>query len=609
MCGLAGLYAYHYAANPVDLAELRSIRDHMAARGPDGEGEWQSADGRVGFGHRRLAIIDLSDRAAQPMASADGKAVIVFNGEIYNYRALRSDLETKGYVFRTQSDTEVLLYLYAHKGAAMVHDLRGMFAFGLWDDDKQGLLLARDPYGIKPLYYADDGWTLRFASQVKALVAGRRAGLDPDPAGWAGFFLFGNVPEPYTIYRDIRAVPAGATLWIDRRGPHEPERYFSLPQIFADAERPAATRSEDAPSRIRAALIDSVRHHLVADVPVGIFLSSGVDSGALLGLMRDAGHDDVHAITLTYEEFRDRHDDEAPLAGVIARQYGARHTIRTVTHQEFRDDLPKIFTAMDQPTIDGINTWFVAKAAREQGLKAAISGLGGDELVGGYPSFNDIPRWVRWMRWSACVPFAGEAFRRAVSAVNDVVPLAHPKIAGFLKYARSYAGAYLLRRGVFMPWELPDLMDRKFIREGLRRLDPIKHIASSLKPGPRTAWGKVAALESSLYLRNQLLRDTDWASMAHSLEVRVPFVDATLLQAVAADFAALPPAAGKRLLAAAPSTAVPEQIVTRAKTGFSTPIERWLKDDERIRGWQEVPRLRPRNCPWARRWAYQVARP
>ena len=495
MCGLAGLYAYHYAANPVDLAELRAIRDHMAARGPDGEGEWLSADGRVGFGHRRLAIIDLSDRAAQPMASADGKAVIVFNGEIYNYRALRADLESRGCVFRTQSDTEVLLHLYAQKGAAMVRDLRGMFAFGLWDADKQSLMLARDPYGIKPLYYADDGWTLRFASQVKALVAGHRTGLDPDPAGWAGFFLFGNVPEPYTIYRDIRAVPAGATLWIDRRGPYEPERYFSLPQVFADAERPAATPPGDAQSRIRAALIDSVRHHLVADVPIGIFLSSGVDSAALLGLMRDVGHDDIDAITLRYEEFRDRHDDEAPLASVVAREYGARHTIRTVTHEEFRADLPKIFTAMDQPTIDGINTWFVAKAAREQGLKAAMSGLGGDELVGGYPSFADIPRWVRWMRWSACVPFAGEAFRRAVSAVNDLVPLAHPKIAGFLKYARSYAGAYLLRRGVFMPWELPDLMDPKFIREGLRRLAPVKHIASILKPEPRTAWGKVAALE------------------------------------------------------------------------------------------------------------------
>ena len=426
MCGLAGIYAYHYAANPIELAELRTIRDHMAARGPDGEGEWLSADGRVGFGHRRLAIIDLSDRAAQPMASADGKVVIVFNGEIYNYRALRADLEAKGYVFRTQSDTEVLLQLYASKGAAMVRDLRGMFAFGLWDGDKQGLLLARDPYGIKPLYYADDGWTLRFASQVKALVAGRRTGLDPDPAGWAGFFLFGNVPEPYTIYRDIRAVPAGATLWIDRRGLREPERYFSIPQVFAEAERSAAR--PDAQSRIRAALIDSVRHHLVADVPVGLFLSSGVDSGALLGLMRDAGHDDVHAITLRYEEFRGRHDDEAPLAGMVARHYGARHAIRTVTQEEFRADLPKIFTAMDQPTIDGINTWFVAKAAREQGLKAAISGLGGDELVGGYPSFADIPRWVRWMRLERvravrrrCIPPRGFRGQRsgAVGASED----------------------------------------------------------------------------------------------------------------------------------------------------------------------------------------------
>ena len=201
-----------------------------------------------------------------------------------------------------------------------------------------------------------------------------------------------------------------------------------------------------------------------------------------------------------YEEFRGRHDDEAPLAGEVAAHYGARHTIRTVTHAEFRADLPKIFDAMDQPTIDGINTWFVAKAARELGLKVAISGLGGDELVGGYPSFDDIPRWVRWVRWSACVPFAGEAFRRAVSAVNDLVPLAHPKIAGVLKYAGTYAGAYLLRRGVFMPWELPDLMDRKFIREGLRRLDPVKHIAAILKPEPRTAWGKVAALEVRAFI-------------------------------------------------------------------------------------------------------------
>ncbi len=607
MCGIAGIYAYHYAANPIDVSELRSVRDHMAARGPDGCGEWVSADGRVGFGHRRLAIIDLSAQAAQPMASADGSAVIAFNGEVYNYQTLRAELEAMGRVFRTRSDTEVLLHLYALKGAAMVGDLRGMFGFALWDAAKQGLLLARDPYGIKPLYCADDCWTVRFASQVKALVGGGKVSRDPDPAGWAGFFLFGSVPEPYTVHRAVRAVEAGTTLWIDRSGPARPTRYFSVSLPLAAAYKPMRGAAADARGRVRAALLDSVRHHLVADVPVGLFLSSGIDSAALLGLMRDAGQRDVEAITLRYDEFHGRGDDEAPLAALTARHYGARHTIRTVTREEFRADLPKIFAAMDQPTIDGINTWFVAKAARERGLKAALSGLGGDELVGGYPSFRDVPRWVRLTWLSGFVPFLAAMVRRAIAALNGVIPLLHPKAAGFLQHANNYSGAYLLRRGVFMPWELGGLMDREFMREGLRRLDPLKHIAAVLEPEPKAAWSKVAALEAGLYLRNQLLRDTDWAGMAHSLEVRVPFVDATLLQAVAADFAALPRGAGKALLANSPSVPLPAPIQNRAKTGFSTPIAQWLQDDERVRAWRDVPRLRSANCPWARRWAYQIA--
>src|SRR4029077_6250631 len=188
MCGIAGIYSYHYASLDVDRGELRRVRDYMAARGPDGSGEWFSADNRVGLGHRRLAIIDLNERAAQPMSSADRRLVLTFNGEIYNHRALRGQLEAKGYIFRTESDTEVLLHLYADKGEAMVNDLRGMFAFCLWDSRKRAMLLARDPYGIKPLYYADDGWTLRFASQVKALQSGGHISRNPDPAGHAGFY-------------------------------------------------------------------------------------------------------------------------------------------------------------------------------------------------------------------------------------------------------------------------------------------------------------------------------------------------------------------------------------------------------------------------------------
>lgn len=198
MCGVAAIFAYHYAAPAVDRAELRTIRDHMIARGPDGQGEWFSADNRVALGHRRLSIIDLSDDAAQPMSSADGRRVISFNGEIYNYKQLRKQLEQKGHRFRTRSDTEVLLHLYDEKGENMVNDLRGMFAFALWDADKNALFLARDPYGIKPLYYAEDGWTVRIASQVKAILAGGQVSRDPEPAGIAGFYLLGSVPEPWT---------------------------------------------------------------------------------------------------------------------------------------------------------------------------------------------------------------------------------------------------------------------------------------------------------------------------------------------------------------------------------------------------------------------------
>jgi asparagine synthase (glutamine-hydrolysing) len=607
MCGIAGIYAYHYAANPVEVAELRRIRDHMAARGPDGAGEWCAPDGRVGFGHRRLAIIDLSERGAQPMVSADGNAIITFNGEIYNYKALRSALEAEGRVFRTQTDTEVLLHLYAAKGGAMVQDLRGMFAFALWDAQKRALLLVRDPHGIKPLYYADDGWTLRFASQVKALVAGGRISLDPEPAGWAGFLLFGSVPEPYTTYQEIRALPAGTILWIDRRGPGELQNYCAVSEVMRAAEEATDGPPAELEERAREALRDSVHHHLVADVPVGVFLSAGVDSGALLGLMRDVGAVDICTITLTYEGYRDRHEDEAPLARQVAAQYGSVHTTRVVPESEFRSDLPKIFDAMDQPTVDGINTWFVSKAARELGLKAAISGLGGDEMFGGYPSFSDIPHWVRRYAVPSRIPLLGLAFRHAVSASRRLVPRIHPKTAGLIEYSGTYAGAYLLRRGIFMPWELGSFLDRPFMEEGLRWLGPLRHIAASLRPDPRTAYGRVVTLESCLYLRNQLLRDTDWASMAHSLEVRVPLVDVQLLRRVAPALLSAPARAGKRLLATSPLRALPREIVDRAKTGFSTPIADWLQRDVRLQRWRQVPQLAVQTCPWARRWACQLA--
>jgi asparagine synthase (glutamine-hydrolysing) len=615
MCGIAGIYAYRSTARSVDRDELIRVRDQMTARGPDGSGEWYSADGRVGLGHRRLSIIDLSSRGAQPMQTAEGRLIVTFNGEIYNYQALRSRLETKGYVFQSNSDTEVLLHLYAELGHDMLRELRGMFAFGLWDSQQQQLLLARDPYGIKPLYYADDGSTLRFASQVKALMAGRGVSTDPDPAGWVGFYLFGSVPEPFTTYRQVRGLPAGSFVLVDQRGLRMPIQYYSIAKTYSQAQRrplsSAAVKEknkEENKALVREALLDSVRHHLVADVPVGAFLSAGVDSGALVGLMREAGQPDVQTVTLAFDEFRGTPNDETPEATAVAKYYATRHRMRVVHENEFRSDLPAIIEAMDQPTIDGINVWFVSKAAHELGLKVAISGLGGDELFGGYSSFRDLPTWVRWFAAPSSIPLLGQALRRAFRKVRAEKWGLNPKAAGLVEFGGNYPGAYLLRRGLFMPWELPEVLGPEIAHEGLKRLDPINHIAGTLTPDPLRPFVRVATLESSLYMRNQLLRDTDWASMAHSLEVRVPLVDAVLLEKLAG-IGLTGQRNVKSLLAEAPSQPVPHGAIRRQKTGFGVPIAKWIdRQNQSVTSqWKRIPLLRSPRCHWSRRWAYSVA--
>jgi asparagine synthase (glutamine-hydrolysing) len=592
MCGIAGIFAYHYAANPVDSAELARIRDRMAARGPDGAGEWLSGDGRVGLGHRRLAVIDLSPAAAGPMASADGALVISFNGEIYNYRELRDELARQGARFRTHSDTEVVLELYRRHGTAMFGRLRGMYAFALWDAAKAALLLARDPYGIKPLYYADDGWTLRAASQVKALLAGNGVQRSPDPAGITGFYLWGHVPEPFTLYRDIRQLPAGHFMWVDRLGAGAPQPHASIAATLAAASPVAGA---GAAAVARAALLDSVRHHLVADVPVGVFLSSGLDSATLLALARECGTQDLRAITIAFDEFTDTAQDEAPLAARVAAHYGARHTVRRVSFAEFQADLPRILEAMDQPTIDGINTWFAAKAAREQGLKVVLSGLGGDELFGGYPSFQAVPRWARWTALPSRIPGLGAA---SEWLLRPFARRASPKLAGMVRHGGSYGGAYFLKRGLFLPSELRGLLPREVWREGLARLGLSASARRALTPDPGNAHARVTALESQFYMRNQLLRDADWAAMAHSVEVRVPLVDDQLLRRLA-PLIRSGALAGKAALAQAAQPPLPEAVLARRKTGFTTPVDRWL---QRALNSEAAP------GPWARAWAFEVMR-
>jgi asparagine synthase (glutamine-hydrolysing) len=372
-------------------------------------------------------------------------------------------------------------------------------------------------------------------------------------------------------------VPSGATVIVDAAGPNAPHVYYSVAQSLGRRSG-SGMKAEAARRQMSVAVHDSVRHHLVADVPVAVFLSAGLDSGALLGTMAELGVRDTLAVTLSFAEFKGDRHDEAPIAAEVAKRYGARHVVRTVDRAEFERDLPAILDAMDLPTIDGINTWFVAKAAREAGIKVALSGLGADECFGGYPSFKDVPRSVHLLRPFRFIPGLGGLVRRLMSSTIASGERLHPKSAGVLQYGGDWAGAYLLRRSVYMPWELDRLLDPALVEEGLRRLAPLSHIANELQAGrPLGDFDRVAALETSLYMRNQLLRDADWAGMAHSIEIRVPYVDPFFL-------AALPPGdvlaeiKAKEAVADVPQPPLPDVSRNRAKTGFVTPVGQWMRE-------------------------------
>jgi asparagine synthase (glutamine-hydrolysing) len=564
MCGINGIVAFGDAAPPVDVDELTRTRDAMRSRGPDAAGIWLSRDRRTGFGHRRLSIIDVNDRANQPMV--DGDIALTFNGEIYNFRELRGD-ET----YATESDTEVVLRMYRKLGAAMLPRLRGMFAIAIWDARTNTLFLARDPYGIKPLYYANDGHTFRFASLGKALLAGGCVSASRDPAGIVGFLLRGHVPEPFTIYEDIRMLPAGSWMTVTRDGASEPRPYFSIAQVLRDA---VGQRVDDADraTMIAEGVRESVRFHLVSDVPVGAFLSAGRDSGSIVGLASETGIP-LQTITMRFEG---QGNDESPLAAAVARQYGTAHHMATLSRTEFRGELPRALEAMDQPTLDGLNSYFVCKAAAELGWKVALSGTGGDELFGGYSSFRNVPRFVRAVRPLRHMPWIAAAFRRIY---GRLARHGSPKTAYTLDYCTSYEGAYLMKRGLFLPEEVASVVGAEIAREGLEQLQMLDRIREAITPDPGTPFARVAALESSLLLRNQLLRDIDWASMAHSLEVRVPLVDAFLLRKIAPAVLSMK---GKELLARAPRQPLPDAVLTRKKTGFTIPNVAWLNDRRRM---------------------------
>lgn len=536
----------------------------MHHRGPDDNGAW-SDGARVALGNRRLAIIDLSPLGHQPMSDPTEQIWLTYNGEIYNFRQLREELKQRGYEFRSRSDTEAIIHLYREYGTEMVSRLRGMFALALWDAPNRRLLLARDRLGIKPLYYAQQPSGLVFASEIKALRASELVEMRPDPLALAAFLRLGSVPGPLTSMTGVHELPP-ATLLRAEHGRVSLERYWEIPSPDAAPRDRGAVVDE-----LRERLRDAVNSHLVSDVPLGVFLSGGMDSSSVVGLMRALGHARIRTFAITFREGF----SEGAFASTVARHFETDHTEAVVGPEDVRSQLDRIVAAMDQPTIDGVNTYFVSMMTRRTGTIVALSGLGGDELFAGYPTFRTLPRLLSVRKGADMIP----GLRPALAWALGMLPGSRfGRLREALAGADEVRRAYLGVRGLFSAYDLQGLLAGDAVAEAARRLDAAGLLAEpdGARLDPVAA---VAFLEMRTYMHNQLLRDTDVMSMAHSLEVRVPLLDHRLVEFVSAlpGTARMDHVSPKALLAKAVGDLLPPEIVNRPKRGFTFPLHHWLR--------------------------------
>lgn len=561
VCGIAGLARPSGPTSHLDHV-VEGLQLALRHRGPDDSGSeiLESRNTVVAICATRLAIQDCSQAGHQPMRSEPTGSWIAFNGELYNGGELRAELSRTGREFRGNSDTEVALAAWDEWGSDFLLRLRGMFALAVWDPRHDELLLARDRLGIKPLYYSSDGPTLAFASEVKTLLAQGLAKRRLSTEALLSYLAFGGVHEPSTIVDGVAALPPGhVARWSVRRG-LEVSPYWSLADAFA--VRSALTDRAEAVAAVRERLLDAVQCHLVGDVPLGVFLSGGIDSSALTALVAEAGDRPARTISVVFSE---QEYSEKPFADAVAARFGTDHVEVHLCEEDLLAELPQALDAMDQPSVDGINTFVVSRAARESGLTVALSGLGGDELFAGYDTFRQGPQ-LDLLRRLVPAP-AGRLAARAMHArmSSDRAD----KLGRWLSDSGTLASAYTLQRELVSPELATELAGRAYAHE---RCEAVAARASD----PINA---VSAKELNCFMRNVLLRDSDVMSMAHSLELRLPFLDHQLVELVAALPGRWKVERGRQkpLLVDALGGKVPAEIVDRAKMGFTFPFEHWLR--------------------------------
>src|SRR6202142_1168855 len=592
MCGIFGVVS---RGAPLSADFLPKAARSLAHRGPDDSGTilLNVKDQQIGLAHTRLSIIDLSPLGHQPMQDPATGNWIVFNGEIYNFRELRKELEAGGVSFMSHSDAEVILAAYRVWGEGCLTRLGGMFAFALWDAASRRLLLARDPMGIKPLYYHQSKQAFMFASEVRTLLA---TGLGPrkaDSTGVLSYLAFGSVYEPWTIVEGIRAVPPGHLLTVENESVSIREYWNPLqssaarrPELPSPGRIPSRQNSANgnaAAEKLPAVLRDAVLAHLVSDVPVGVFLSGGIDSSALVAIL---SHNGVRSTTFSLV-FQEEEFNEGRYSREVAQRFGSEHHEIPVSERDALAVLPQALCAMDQPTIDGINTYVVSAKTRAAGVKVALTGLGRDEMFAGYSNFRRVPRmevfskrlgrspaFTRWPISASIALFGGKSDRgrklselAAVHGANFHPNFVHP---------------YFLVRALFGASERDALFSDPDAEASQQSIDRMLQEAVTDSQS-LDGVNRVSYLESRFYMRNTLLRDSDFMSMAHGLELRVPFLDKALVEACfrIPGGKKLQGSLPKSLLLASLGVELPREIVNRPKRGFTLPFERWLRGEMR----------------------------
>ncbi|MGZ3777221.1 MAG: asparagine synthase (glutamine-hydrolyzing) [Mucilaginibacter sp.] len=557
MCRIAGIISKQLKTGEI-REKVKIMCQALAHGGPDDEGIYCDEERGLAFGHRRLSIIDLSKNGHQPMADNDQRVWITFNGEIYNYLALKQQLSSLGVKFRSETDTEVIIQAYLHWGMAAFSKLRGIFAFALYDVERSLTYLVRDSSGVKPLYYHVKNGQLSFASEVRAL---KKAGLaiESDDTWKVRFLAYGHIPEPYTTQKDVYSLPKGEFLcWNHKKDS------FDIHSYHVAQPQTSIANAEEAREAVRSALTSAVTRQLIADAPIGVFLSGGIDSSLITLLASRQKHTCLKTISIYFNE---KAYDERTYQNLVLKEIEGEKFAHLVTQQDFEEFLPEIIEDMDMPTTDGINTWFISKYAHEDGLKAVLSGVGADELFGGYPSFSRI-KHLKTLR-----KFDPITFRAAKYFTSD----RYKKIS-FLAYNHPTAD-YLLLRGHYIPSDIAKILDTD-----LHNVEDILFNNKQLPNVTNYNEEDAAWFETNLYMQNQLLRDTDVMGMSHGLEVRVPFLDEDfkrLVESIALDvrFDSHQP---KKLLIDSFADILPRAIWDRSKMGFTFPLQQWMRENVEI---------------------------